>query len=122
KAAVATTEFGSSRELSHDALESAAVRYPRPSVLARSLEVRGKKAQVAALHLGLATIGDLLEHLPRDRREARTVAELARDESATVVVEVRSITSRPVRCRGMRPLVQATVADVSDGIKVAFFN
>ena len=44
-------------------------------------------------------------------REARTIAELAPDEVATVVVEVRSITSRPVRRRGMKPLVEATVAD-----------
>ena len=46
------------------------------------------------------TVGDLLEHLPRDRSEARTIAELGAGEVATVVVEVRSITSRPVRRRG----------------------
>ena len=43
-------------------------------------------------------------------------------ETATVVVEVRAITSRPVRRRGMRPLVEATVADASGPMKATFFN
>jgi ATP-dependent DNA helicase RecG len=72
--------------------------------------------------LGLETVGDLLEHLPRDRRKARTVAELAQGESATVVVEVRSISSRSVRRRGMRPIVEATVADDTGVMKATFFN
>src|SRR5205823_10978920 len=67
-------------------------------------------------------IGDLLGHLPRDRREARTIAQLVPGERATVVAEVRSITSRPVRRRGMRPLVEATVADGTGPMKVTFFN
>ena len=45
-----------------------------------------------------------------------------RGETATVVVEVRAITSRPVRRRGMRPLVEATVADASGPMKATFFN
>src|SRR2546421_1452062 len=69
KAAVAVTGFGSSRELERDELKSAAVRYPRPSRLLEPLELRGKKAQLAAHHLGLVTVGDLIGHLPRDRRE-----------------------------------------------------
>ncbi len=78
--------------------------------------------QRAADTLGLATVEDLLLHLPRDRREARTVAELVPGESATVVVQVRSISSRSVRRRGMRPLVEATVADDSGAMKATFFN
>ena len=73
--------------------------------------------------LGLATVGDLLEHLPRDRREARVGGRSSSSgETATVVVEVRSIASRPVRRRGMRPLVEATVADGSGTMKATFFN
>src|SRR6185437_12291925 len=72
--------------------------------------------------LELHTVGDLLERLPRDRREGRTVATLVPGEAATVVVEVRSIRSRSVRRRGMRPLVEATVADETGPMKVAFFN
>ena len=98
------------------------VRYPRPERLTAPLELQPPRAAKAAETLGLATVGDLLEHLPRDRREARTVAALEPGEVATVVVEVRSITSRPVRRRGMKPLVEATVADETGVMKVTFFN
>ncbi len=116
------TAFASSRPLPDDELAGAPVRYPRPSRLARELSVDGRKAAQAAGSLGLNTVGDLLEHLPRDRREARAVARLVPGESATVVVEVRAISSRPVRRRGMRPLVEATVADDSGPMKATFFN
>ena len=72
--------------------------------------------------MGLLTVGDLLEHLPRDRQHARTIAELEPGETATVVAEVRSIASRPVRRRGMRPLVEAVVADETGAMKATFFN
>jgi ATP-dependent DNA helicase RecG len=116
------TRFASADELTASELEAAPVRFPRPSQLDRPLQVQGQKAQRAAETLGLRSIGDLLEHLPRDRREARTIAELVPGETATIVVEVRSISSRSVRRRGMRPLVEATVADGSGMLKVAFFN
>ena len=119
---MASTAFATSRPLQQDELDAAPVRYPRPSELARPLALHGAKTQQAAQTLGLNTIADLLEHLPRDRREARAVAELEVGESATIVVQVRSISSRPVRRRGMRPLVEATVADSSGSVKVAFFN
>jgi ATP-dependent DNA helicase RecG len=119
---VEPTQFASSRELHRDSLLAAPIRYPRPSRLAAPLKVKGNKAQHGAAALGLVTVGDLLEHLPRDRREARTVAELAPGESATVVVEVRSISSRSVRRRGMRPLVEATVGDESGVVRATFFN
>src|SRR5207237_1076178 len=120
--AVVPTAFGSSEPLDSGALTDAPVRYPRPSRLAAALTLSGAKAQHGAETLGLATVGDLLEHLPRDRREARAVAELAVGEAATVVVEVMSISSRSVRRRGMRPLVEATVADATGSMKAAFFN
>ncbi|HZU39654.1 MAG TPA: ATP-dependent DNA helicase RecG [Solirubrobacteraceae bacterium] len=116
------TAFATPDELGRAELESAPVRYPRPSRLAAPLRVEGAKAEQAARALGLETIGDLLEHLPRDRREARSVAELVAGETATVVVEVRSISSRSVRRRGMRPLVEATVGDASGLMKATFFN
>ncbi len=50
------------------------------------------------------------------------MATLSPDDVATVVVEVRSITSRPVRRRGMKPLVEATVADETGVMKATFFN
>ena len=86
------------------------------------LRLSHDKAAEGAQALGLERIGDLLEHLPRDRREARTVSALGPGEQATVVVDIRSISSRPVRKRGMRPIVEAVVADETGSMKVAFFN
>lgn len=114
--------FASRMALEPDALERAPVRYPRPSCLTAPLKLDGAKAQAAARSLGLATVADLLEHLPRDRREARAVAALVAGESATVVVAVRTISSRSVRRRGMRPLVEASVADETGAMKATFFN
>ncbi len=116
------TAFATSEQLEPSELEAAPVRYPRPSMLGAALSLEGAKTRKAAESLGLATVADLLLHLPRDRREARAVAELVPGDSATVVVEVRSISSRSVRRRGMRPLVEATVADASGAMKATFFN
>ena len=108
---------------SPDPLDDIAVRRPHPERLREALEVPGgPKAAEAAESLGLHTVGDLLFHLPRDTGEARTVATLAEDETATVLVEVRSIRSRPVRRRGMKPLVVATVADATGLMEATFFN
>jgi ATP-dependent DNA helicase RecG len=114
--------FAGTDEPSRDELLAAPVRLPDPARLGAPLVVKPAKAAAGAEALGLHTIGDLLEHLPRDRREARTVAALVPGEQATVVVEVRGIASRPVRRRGMRPLVEATVADETGPMKVTFFN
>ena len=112
------TAFASREPLPDDA----PFRAPRPSRLREPLAAPHKKAGDALEALDLHTVGDLLEHLPRDRREGATVAELAVDQTATIVVEVRSIRSRPVRRRGMRPLVEATVADATGMLKATFFN
>ncbi|MEI2701021.1 MAG: ATP-dependent DNA helicase RecG [Baekduia sp.] len=116
------TAFADTRELTGDELASAPVRWPRPSELARALTVTPNPAAAAAEALGLTSIGALLEHLPRQTGEARTVEGLAVDETATVIVEVRSIRSRPVRRRGMKPLVVATVADATGTMQATFFN
>jgi ATP-dependent DNA helicase RecG len=100
-------------------------RSPRPSALAARLVVAGKQAQEGAAVLGLDTVGDLLEHLPRrhaDRGEVRPIAALAPDEDATVEVEVRSISTRPSRNRRMRPRAEARVADESGPMVAVWFN
>jgi len=102
-------------------LLAAAVRSPRPSRLRRALELN-PKARDGAAALGLVDVEKLLEHVPRARREARTVGALSPGETATVLVEVRSIASRAVHRRGMRPLVEATVADATGPMKATFFN
>jgi ATP-dependent DNA helicase RecG len=114
--------FADIRELTPEELAAAPVRYPAPRQLRQPLHVSGVKAAQGAASLGLHTVGDLLEHLPRDRREARSVTELIPGETATIVAEVRSIAARPVRRRGMRPLVEATVADGTGALRVTFFN
>ena len=119
---MAATAFATSDPFGPDELRDAPVRYPRPSRLRAALSLDGPKAQRAAETLGLHAVGDLLLHLPRDQREARAVAELVPGDSATVVVQVRSISSRSVRRRGMRPLVEATVADETGVMKATFFN
>ncbi len=119
---MAATAFATSEPLQPPELEAATVHYPRPSALEATLSFEGAKTRRAAETLGLVTVEDLLLHLPRDRREARAVAELVPGDNATVVVQVRSISSRSVRRRGMRPLVEATVADDSGAMKATFFN
>ena len=84
--------------------------------------MRGEKAKKAAEALGVDTIGGLLHHLPRGRREAQTIASLTSEETSTVVAEVRSITAAPVRRRGMKPLVTAVVSDGTGTIEATFFN
>jgi ATP-dependent DNA helicase RecG len=117
------TAFASSSPLSDEELRAVGPpRYPRPSRLATPLPVEPAKSAAAAERLGLTTVGALLEHLPRDRSSARTIAALMPEETATVVVEVRSIASRPVRRRGMKPLVEAVVADATGTMKATFFN
>ncbi len=120
--AVVPTAFASADPLTDEALRAVPPHYPRPSRLAEPLKISPPKAAAAAERLGLLTVGDLLEHLPRDRGSASTLIDLAPGETATVVVEVRSISSRPVRRRGMRPLVEAVVADATGTVKATFFN
>jgi ATP-dependent DNA helicase RecG len=114
--------FASPRPLQAAELLAAPVRFPRPSLLSEPLRAPGPKAARALEALGLRSVGELIEHLPRDRREARAIVALEPDEPATIVAEVRAISSRSVRRRGMRPLVEATVADGSGQVRATFFN
>ncbi|HTD09816.1 MAG TPA: ATP-dependent DNA helicase RecG [Solirubrobacteraceae bacterium] len=117
-----TCAFASTRALSRDELIGAPVRWPRPSRLLVQLVPPTKKVAGGMNTLGLLTVEDLLEHLPSDSREARTVAALKAGEQATVAVQVRAISARPVRRRGMRPLVEATVFDATATMRATFFN
>jgi ATP-dependent DNA helicase RecG len=114
--------FASTQTLSRDELIAAPVSWPRPSRLRTPLELPAKKLAAGMRSLGLHTVGDLLEHLPSDSREARTVSALQAGEQATVAVQVRSIAKRPVRRRGMRPLVEARVFDATGTMRATFFN
>ncbi len=114
--------FASAEGLTEGELTGAPVRWPRPSRLAAPLDPAGKRMAAGLRALGLETVGELLEHLPADSREARSVAGLRAGEQATVAVEVRAIAARPVRRRRMRPLVEAVVFDASGSMRATFFN
>jgi ATP-dependent DNA helicase RecG len=114
--------FASGRALSRAELLAAELRWPCPSRLGAPLEPPAKKIAAGLRALGLDTVGELLEHLPSASREARTVAALRAGEQATVAVEVRRIAARPVRRRGMRPLVEASVFDATGTMRATFFN
>src|SRR5438105_908592 len=116
--------FASAEALGHAAMAGAPVRsFPRPSLLAEPLDVTHRRTAAALETLGIETPGDLLEHLPfrhEDRREARPIVSLVPGESATVIADVRRISTR--RARRGRPMVEATVADESGVIKAVWFN
>ncbi len=114
--------FASSSQVSREQLIRAPVRWPQPSRLQEPLQLPAKKMAAGMRTLGLRTVGELLEHLPSDSREARTVAALRAGEQATVAVEVRTIAARPVRRRRMRPLVEAKVFDATGTMRATFFN
>jgi ATP-dependent DNA helicase RecG len=115
--------FASARPLSREELLKAPVRWPRPSLLEGPLEVPSEGKLADGLEaLGLTSVGALLEHLPRDSREARTVTALKKGEPATVAVQVRRIGARAVRRQGMKPLVEATVFDATGSMRATFFN
>ncbi len=114
--------FASTDGLTRRELIDAPVSWPRPSRLLTPLEAPAKKVAAGMRALGLHTVGDLLEHLPSDSREARTVGALRAGEQATVAVQVRTIAARSVRSRRMRPLVEAKVFDATATMRATFFN
>ncbi len=116
--------FASREGLTAEELAAAPVRWPKPSRLEDPLAVpSGQKKLAEGLQtLGLTSVGALLEHLPRDSRDARTIRGLKAGEGATVAVRVRTIAARPVRRRGMKPLVEATVFDETGTMRATFFN
>jgi ATP-dependent DNA helicase RecG len=108
---------------STEPLEPAPGTRPSPSRLDTPLEVKPVRAAKAAEALGLETVGDLIEHFPRehtDRREARAIASLSEAEDVTVIAEVRRISSR--RARGRLTIQTATVVDESGPMKAVWFN
>jgi ATP-dependent DNA helicase RecG len=96
---------------------------PTPSLLDEPLEVKPVRSAKAAEALGLETVGDLVEHFPfrhEDRGDVRPIASLVPGEDATIVAEVRRISSR--RARGRLTIQQATVVDESGPTKATWFN
>jgi hypothetical protein len=117
--------FGEARALKHEELLAAPLRWPRPQRLQEPLELPGGKATEGMRALGLQTVGDLLEHLPRrhtDRQEVRLIGAVGPEEDATVDVVVKSARVVPSRRRGMRPRTEARVTDESGPLVAVWFN
>lgn len=114
--------FATGEPVDRGTLLRAPVRWPRPSVLQRAVAGPGPKAQAALEQLGADTVGGLLQQLPRTASVAKPIAALAIGESATIVAVVDTIRSRPVRRRGMRPVVEAKLTDGTGFLHAAFFN
>ena len=68
--------------------------------------VGDRTAKVLDKGLGLRTVGDLLDHLPRryaERGELTDLAALKKDEDVTVMAQVASVASR----RELKELIRA---------------
>jgi ATP-dependent DNA helicase RecG len=99
--------------------------FPRAEALARSVETLagvGPAVRKKLERLGLATVGDLLEHPPfryeRPVEELR-IAELGGDEEVAIRGEVLSVSKRR---RGRLQMLTARVSDGSATISATWFN
>ncbi len=73
--------------------------------------------------LGLNTLGDLLDHLPRhyiDRRDMRSIADLRMGQEATVIATVRK--TKVDRIRGNRTRTIVTISDGTGYIDCTWWN
>src|SRR4051794_26321983 len=121
--AIPLRAFASTDELTLEQARDAPVRsYPRPSLLDRPLELRGRQAKGLEA-LGIETHRDLVEHFPRahSERDARSVADLGVGEVGTVAVELRSIAVRPTRNR-RRTRIEARVVDQTGPMVAIWWN
>jgi ATP-dependent DNA helicase RecG len=118
--------FGGSSELTPAQLRNAPIHWPRPSVLDASIEALdgvGPRLAEAAAEKGIATVGDLLLHIPRSHRDRRVVpvASLQAGERATILVDVQGERPSSFRRRGLS-IVSVKVGDASGSIRAAWFN
>src|SRR5262245_40441531 len=127
-AVYAPRALGSGDPLGRQRLVAAPLKtLPRPSILEApitTLRGAGPKLSAAAAEMGIASIGDLLRHLPhgyRDRADPVGIAALRLGEEATVEVEVIRAKVRPTRRRRLT-ILEADVGDASGQAKAVWFN
>ncbi|HZE41650.1 MAG TPA: ATP-dependent DNA helicase RecG [Stackebrandtia sp.] len=87
--------------------------------------VGAKTATALANHLDMTTVGDLLQHYPfryAQRGERTDLDSLEIGEQATVLAQVRAVTTRPMRAR-RGSMLEVVVSD-DDGrtLTLTFFN
>ncbi|WP_459292250.1 ATP-dependent DNA helicase RecG [Arthrobacter monumenti] len=86
-----------------------------------------KSANVLEKHLGLRTVGDLLDYYPRaymKRGELTPIADVPRDEDVTLVARIHTNTQRRMQTR-KGSITEITITDGSGGLgymHVTFFN
>ena len=88
-----------------------------------SKELGGSTGKALEKHLDLHTVGDLLRHFPRRyarRGELTALADLVPGEVVTVVADVVSTKTRPMKARkGF--LAEVVVTDGRDNLRLTFF-
>ncbi len=122
----ALRSFAGTGELSRAALLDAPVHWPRPSVLAVSIEALegvGPKLAEAAAEAGIHTVGDVLFRFPHGHRDrtVRLLADLELGEAGTVLVEVLGAKPRPFRKRRLS-ITSVKVGDDSGHVRATWFN
>jgi ATP-dependent DNA helicase RecG len=127
-AAPAPPPFGGGAASDRETLLAAPLhaRVPRSRLERPLTDLRGvgPKLAAAGARIGLATLGDLIEHYPHDwidRSRPTEIAALEPGRPATLFVEVERARARPTRRRNLR-IVEATVRDRSGSIDVVWFN
>ncbi len=86
--------------------------------------VGGRTAAAFERALGVATVGDLLQHYPRRyarRGELTALAGLAVGEEVTLVAEVRKVSTRDMRAR-RGSIVEVEIGDGTGILTLTFFN
>ncbi|WP_169080020.1 ATP-dependent DNA helicase RecG [Microcella alkalica] len=83
-----------------------------------------RSAKALAKAFGMATVGDLLAHVPRRyarRGELTALSELQVGESVTIVAEILSVTERTMRAR-RGSILEVTIGDGRGVLALTFFN
>ncbi|MEX2539935.1 MAG: ATP-dependent DNA helicase RecG [Actinomycetota bacterium] len=103
---------------------------PRPKIGGAPLDTPvstlpgvGDKTAERLDSLGLHTLGDLLDHLPRayiDRRDMRTISDLRTGQEATILATVRN--TKVDRIRGNRTRITVTISDGTGYLDCVWWN
>ena len=83
----------------------------------------GPKRAALLARLGVATVRDLVFHIPRDyqdRRQVTPVAAVREGDTVTIAAEV--VKTRLIRLRGRKSLAEITLRDETGEIKATWFG
>ena len=82
-----------------------------------------KSANALSEELGLTTVSDLVHHYPRHYRESRSdLSDIVVGEHATVIAEVITFDSMPMRPPRKGNRQEVVIGDGTNTLKLAFFN